>query len=385
MPVSTDTITIRELHPEELGKVRDLGRRAFSLPMGLLMAATVSPQGWVAQDTSGTIIGALTIRIAHIGKHRVGILDWAVVDPLYQGHGIGKAMLEQALVWMRQQKCDKIVTTGVDGYNSPSWNAAHACGLRYWPVVQQLREFRWHWLKLLLVIPHIGVSTFILHLPTNEQEQEPPTTSGVRAIIGVILFLGFFLLPVSSVRNVAWESLSPSALLTPLNPATLLWGAILTGIYLGMRSTGQWLAARTQQLSLTFRLWDSGLIMATLLAVAFGAFIPAFAGSFYIRQSRFNYTRAYAEMGKIMLAGAVPSLVLLAVFTLWIKLSPTNPGAVVMLGQYIGVSLALSDTVLFFPPFQSLPAGHIWRWRRAIWFIGFVCFLVIWLVLPYTP
>lgn len=383
--MSTDSVTIRELHPEDLGKVRELGRRAFSLPMGLLMAATVSPQGWVAQDASGTIIGALTLRIALIGKHRVGILDWAVVDPLYRGHGIGKALLEQALVWMRQQRCDKIVTTGVDGYNSPSWNAAHAHGLRYWPIVQQLRDFRWHWLKLLLVIPHVGISTFILHLPVNEQEQEPPTTSGVQALIGVMLFLGFFLLPVSSVRNVAWESLAPSALLVPLNPATLLWGAILTGIYLGVRSAGQWLAARTQQLSLTFRLWDSGLMMATLLAVAFGAFMPAFGGGFYIRQSRFNYTRSYPAMGKIMLAGAVPSLALLAVFTLWGKLSPTTPGAVAILGQYIGVAFGLTDTVLFFSPFQSLPAGHIWRWRRAVWFMVFVLLLVIGLVLPRLP
>jgi hypothetical protein len=53
-----DAVTIRELRPEELDIVRDLGKRAFSSPMGLSMAATMSPQGLVAEDETGTIIGA---------------------------------------------------------------------------------------------------------------------------------------------------------------------------------------------------------------------------------------------------------------------------------------------------------------------------------------
>ncbi|MEI2689956.1 MAG: GNAT family N-acetyltransferase [Anaerolineae bacterium] len=266
---------IRELHPDELGKVRELGRRAFALPMGLLMAATVSPQGWAAQDASGAMVGALTVRTAQIGKARVGILDWAAVDPRCQGQGIGKALLEQALVGLRQQGCDKIVTTGVDGYNTSSWNAAHAHGLRYWPPAQQIGEFGWRWPKLLLLLPHVGVSTFILHLPADQQ-QESPATAGVRTLLGVILFLGLFLLPVSAVRNVAWASLAPSDLLAPLAPAMLLWGVLLTGLYLGVRGVGHWLAARALRLPLTFRLWDSGLLMATLLAVGVRGFSARF-------------------------------------------------------------------------------------------------------------
>jgi predicted N-acetyltransferase YhbS len=380
--MSAGATTIRELHSAELGKVRELGRRAFSLPMGLLMAATVSPQGWVAQDGSGAVVGALTVRIAQIGKARVGILDWAVVDPRCQGQGIGKDLVERALAGLHQQGCDKIVTTGVDGYNTSSWNAAYAHGLRYWPIAQQISEFDWRWPKLLLMIPHIGVSTFILHLPANEQKEEPPSTNGVRTLLGVSLFLGLFLLPVSAIRNVAWASLAPSDLLAPLAPATLLWGVLLTGLYLGVRGAGHWLAARALRLPLAFRPWDSGLLMATLLAVAFGAFLPAFGGGLYIRQPRFNYTQARSVMGKIMLAGVVPSLALLAVFTLWGQLSATTPEPVAALGQYIGVTLGLTDAVLFFSPFQSMPAGFIWRWRRAVWFVIFVCFLAIALGLP---
>lgn len=77
---------IRELHPDELGKVRELGRRAFALPMGLLMAATVSPQGWAAQDASA--YGCVwMVRRAQDRKGAVGILDWAAVICAARGRG----------------------------------------------------------------------------------------------------------------------------------------------------------------------------------------------------------------------------------------------------------------------------------------------------------
>lgn len=383
MAEAVSAVTIRDLQPEDLGRVRELGRRAFSLPMGLLMAATISSQGVAAEDAAGTLVGALTLRVAHVGRRKVGILDWAVVNPRHQGQGVGKALIHQALARLRQQGCDKVVTTGVDGYNSSSWNMAYAQGLRFWPVSQQIGEFGWRWFKLLLIIPHIGVGTFILHLPSDEQEgQVLPATNGIPALIGVILFLGFLLLPLSRVREVLWESVLLPALLAPLNPAVILWGAILTGVYVGARATGHWLAARALRLPLVFRLWDSGLMMATLLAVAFSPFIPAFGGSFYARQSRFNYHRARPAMGKMMLAGVVPSLILFTVFTLWAGLSSTTSGTVAMLGRYIGLSFGLSDTLFFFPPFQSLPAGHIWRWRRAVWLGVSLFFLIVWLALP---
>ncbi|MEI2689957.1 MAG: hypothetical protein V9H69_09660 [Anaerolineae bacterium] len=82
-----------------------------------------------------------------------------------------------------------------------------------------------------------------------------------------------------------------------------------------------------------------------------------------------------------MLAGVAPSLALLAIFTLWGQLSPAA-GSVAQLGRYIGLALGLTDVVLFFSPFQSLPAGHIWRWRRAVWLALLLCFLAIALALP---
>ncbi|MBE9507781.1 MAG: hypothetical protein IMY86_06995 [Chloroflexi bacterium] len=261
---------------------------------------------------------------------------------------------------------------------------ARSRGLRYWPVSQQIREFGWRWPKLLFVIPHtIGVSTFILQLPLNEQEQpEPPATSGVGALIGVTLFLGSFLLLLSRVRGVLWGSMAVSDLLAPLSPTTVFVGAGIVAAYVGIRALAHWLAARALRLRLTFRLWDAGLIMATFLAAGLGLFMPGLGGSYYVRQTRFNYSKAYPAMGKTMLAGVAASLALLVVFTVWTGLASATPGVITTLGRNVGVSFGLTDTLFFFSPFQALPAGHLWRWRRVVWLVVSVCFLGIWLVLP---
>lgn len=378
-----DSVTIRELRSEELSIVRDLGKRALSLPMGLLMAATMSPQGLVAEDATGTIVGVFTLRTVKVGIQKLGILDYAAVDPNQQGKGIGKELGNQALIWFRKQGCQKVITTGVDGYNSAAWNAAYSYGLCYWPVSQQIREFGLRWLKLLFVIPHIGTTTFILHSDLDEQEQpEPPASSGVGALIGLTLFLGILLLPLSRVREVLWDSLAVSDLLAPLNPTTLILGAGIMALYIGVRAGAHWLAARALRLPLIFRLWDSGLILATLIAIAFSGFLPGFGGSFYISKTKFDYGKARPAMGKIMLAGVAASLALFTVFTLASRLSVSAFGVISTLGCYVGFAFGITDTLLFFAPFDALPAGHLWRWRWTVWLAVAGSFVGIWLVLP---
>jgi hypothetical protein len=229
----------------------------------------------------------------------------------------------------------------------------------------------------------MGVTTFILHSTLDEQEKpEPLATSGVGVLIGVTLFLGIFLLPLSRVREVLWSSMVVRDLLAPLNPTVILVGAGIMATYMGIRTVAHWLAARTLRLSLTFRLWDSGLIMATLLAAAFSGFLPGIGGSFYVRQTRFDYSQARPAMGKIMLAGVAASLTLLTVFTVWAGVGAKTLGVITALGCNVGVAFGITDTLLFFAPFQALPAGHLWRWRRVVWLVLSVCFVGIWLVLP---
>lgn len=361
-----NNISIRELLPEDRGIVRQLGFRMFSLPMGLLMVATMGKKGLIAEDATGIIIGALIFRTARVGNQKLGIIDWGLVENQHQSKGIGKALVAQALEWFRHQDCDKVITF-TDGYNSAALNAAQSAGMRCWPESEQIREFGWLWPKLLIVLPHLGVSTFILHLPLKEQVcLKQQATSGVKAFIAVTLFLGFIVLPLSQIWFV------------PLKPASIFWGASIVAAYMSVRGVAAWWTAQVLKLPISFRPWSSGLIYAPLLAINPYAFIPAFGGSFYIRKTNFNYSQNRSAMGRIMLVSVSASLILFALFTALAELGDVTN--ITSLGRYVGVAFGLTDTV--FMPFGALPAGQLWRWRRSVWLAALLCFLSIWLLLP---
>lgn len=358
-------LTVRELRKEDLSAVRDLGRRAFSLFHAFLMSATMSKEGLVAEDAPGsTIVGALTLKTTVVGDRKIGVFDWIAVDPHYQGRGIGKTLVEEGLAIFHCQGCDEVVTTDVDGYNSASWNFFHSRNVCYWPASSQIREFGLRWPRLLMTIPHIGVGTFILRLPQKCSRPDRGATSGLWTLFVVTLFMGFFLMPISRARDVLWESVALPDLLVPLEPAIVTLGAGIMIAYTGVRAAAHWTAARVLRLPLMFRFWDSGLMLATLLGVAFGTFSPGLGGSFYVRRAGFSYDKSRAAMGKIMLAGVVASLAAYLGFSLWAEL--VAPSTATTLGRYVGLSFGITDTLLYFAPFDPLPAGHLWRWHRGV-------------------
>lgn len=378
--------TLRPLRHEDLPAIRRIGRRALPKPLGWLLAATLAPNGMVAIDTTGRVIGAMTVRTTDLGGRRWGILDWAVVEPAYQGQSIGTALGETTLRLLRDLGCTEVITTGVDGYNTRAWNVAYAYGLRYWSPIQQMRAVGWQWPRLLAMIPHLGLSTFVLRRTLDgdaEDAPDPALRSGVGAWLFMTLFLALCLLPLSQVRTVAWSSLAPADLSAPLDAGNIATGAAVLLTYLSLRTAAQWRVARALALPLHFRLWESGLLLATLLACAFGAFLPAFAGSVYIRHPRFAYAAQRAVMGRIMLAAVTVSLLLLLFFTLWAEILPSTEKDHAAVGRAIGLAFGITDTLLFFAPFSALPAGHLWRWRRSLWLTTTTVFLLIGWLLPW--
>lgn len=342
----------------------------------------MSDKAFVAEGAERAIEGAITFKTIRVGQRRVGVLDWGVVDPSCQGQGIGKALLGHTLRHFRRQNCDEVLTTDVDGYDSGSWNACYAHGFRYWPISQQIRKFGRHWPCLLLKIPHIGVGSFILHSRKDQHPTKPSATSGLCANIGVTLLTGFFLLPLSRSREVLWESTNVSELIAPFRPSMVIAGLGVVAAYVGARMAAHWLASRAAGLSITFRPWDSGLLMAAVLAAAFSAFVPAFGGNVYARQTSFRYDRARPVLGKIILAGVGASIVLFTFFTMCAETNTLISRNLAELGRYAGLAFGLTDTVFFFPPFQAVAAGHLWLWHRGVWFATLAAFLFVWLVLP---
>jgi predicted N-acetyltransferase YhbS len=379
-----EDVTYRALAPDDLPALRRLGRRSLPFPIGLLMAATVKPTGTAATGPDGGLIGAMTLRTVTIAQRRWVIVDWAAVEPTQQGKGIGTTLGKRVLAHLEQTSHDELVTTGVDGYNSSAWNASYEAGLRYWPPSQQLRRLGWRWPRLLLAIPHVGVSTFLLRRPADHAEMaepDPAMSTGRRGWLVATAWC-LLLLPLTRVREVMWGSLAPADLLAPLAPTVLLAGAGVIALYLLARIGASLVAARSLGVDVGFRLWESGVALGTMLCLAFSAFIPAFGGNLYIRDARFNYRRRPAVMGKIMLSGSVVSLLLFALFTVWVALAGSSAPAGANLGRFVGLAFGITDTLLFVGVFRAFPAGLVWWWRRPVGAALLVCFALTWLVLP---
>lgn len=62
----------------------------------------LQPDGvFVAETTDGHVVGYITTRLNSVS--RIGWIPNLAVDPAYQGHGLGRALLEHAISFFRQQ------------------------------------------------------------------------------------------------------------------------------------------------------------------------------------------------------------------------------------------------------------------------------------------
>lgn len=62
----------------------------------------LQPDGvFVAEDANGTVAGYITTRLSP--ESGIGWIPNLAVDPAYQGHGLGKALIETALDFFRQR------------------------------------------------------------------------------------------------------------------------------------------------------------------------------------------------------------------------------------------------------------------------------------------
>lgn len=359
--MGTAPISVRPIRAGDRHAIHGLARRAFAPFLSWLMRSSMHLDGFVA-ERQAQVIGAITVKQIRVGQEHIGVLEWVVVDPSEQTRGIGRMLLERSLAQLQMSGCDRIVTTDVDAYNSPSWKLCIALGFRRWTTNDQIRAFGWQWPQLLIKIPHFGIGTFVLRYdPAATPAQRP----GGGSLAVVALFLGFVLLPLSRVRELMWDTLNVDAL-TNVGLESIIAGFMIVVLYIAARAVGHWIAAARAGLGLVFRPWVSGNILAALLAIMFSPFIPALAGGPYVADQRFDYKRERAVFGPIIAGGVGASILVLALCTLASALIPAL-ASIAELGRRVGFAFAITDTVLVFAPMDGLPAGHLWRWNRLPW------------------
>ena len=371
--MSVNTTAVRWMRREERKTVIGIGWRAFQSPIAaMFLPISLTPHTLVAEDKNGKLMGGAVLKAFRCAGQKVGLVHWIFTDPRQHGTGIGKALLDRAMEWFQEEKCDQIVAA-VDGYNSRSWNLFEGKGFRYWSVSEQLHEFEWHWPAMLWGTLHfVDAGHFLLRLRLSRAAAKPGKTSGTgwKALVVTMLLLSLILF-LAQVRQ--GDS-------STVNLLELSVGSIaIMSLYVAIRLAGHAVTARTLGFSLQFRPWESGIILTLGIAAAFGWFFP-YGGSFYLPKEKFRYNEACPAMGKIVLAGIIPSLLLLGAFVIWSELS--SPVWVSSLGTSVGMGFGFFDTLFFFFPFQAMGGGHLWRWNRAVWLVTTMCFAAIAFGLP---
>lgn len=89
---------------------------------------------WVAIDADSTV-GFVAVKLH--SEDSMGEIHMVAVDPDYQGRGIGSALTEFALDWMRNAGMSlAMVETGNDPGHAPARYTYEKAGFRQWPVAR---------------------------------------------------------------------------------------------------------------------------------------------------------------------------------------------------------------------------------------------------------
>ncbi len=362
--VSEMQALVREMLPGEKAEVEGLFSRSLGLVDRIffllsfedaLKSAQKQRGGSLVAVHGGRIVGSVSMRFQPIGGKWTGFIDALVTDRELRGRGIGRSLVDGAISWLEERKCEVIYATA-DRYNSPSWNMFIHRGFSVYEFPQQLRDYGLSFLRLWLGEFHfIGYGTFFLR---RGREGDKPREKG-EAWHFLAAWLGLSL--------VLWMQ----ALRTgqPLALLPLLFA--VAGLSLLAHELSQKLVGRRLGLETTFKAWVSGLLLSSLLATV-GSFFPAY-GSTYVKQLDWRYEPKKKESGIFFAAGPFVSLAL--AFTLWALSSFTTSGLLSAMGR-AGYVMNLVNVILNLIPVQAA-GGFVWdgkkilTWNKTIWLILF--------------
>lgn len=93
---------------------------------------------WVAIDTDSTV-GFVAVKLH--SEDSMGEVYMVAVDPDFQGHGIGAALIELALDWMKDAGMSiAMVDTGGDPGHAPARHTYEKVGFKLWPVARYFKK-----------------------------------------------------------------------------------------------------------------------------------------------------------------------------------------------------------------------------------------------------
>ncbi len=104
---------IRQLEPDETGKMKRLARRSFGVLQGVFVKPT--DETYVC-ELDGEIVGVIALATFRFKRDRSGgVVKWLYTDPVAQGRGVAAELVSHGVSRLRELGCDELFTT-VEGY-----------------------------------------------------------------------------------------------------------------------------------------------------------------------------------------------------------------------------------------------------------------------------
>ncbi len=353
-------VLVREMQPSERGEVEKVFARSLNIVDRIVFqlsfedaqkSAQKQSGGTLTAEYDGKIVGAVSMRIQLIQGRRIGYIDALVADKDLRGRAIGKSLVDGAVSWLEEHKCEVIYATA-DRYNSPSWNTFIHRDFHLYEIPQQLRDYGLDFLRLWLAEFHfIGFGTFFLR--RDKEPKKPRETNEVWHLLAALL----------GVSTVWWIQLLRSG------GSITLASALFTVVAISLlaHELSQKLAARRFGLETTFKAWGSGLLLGWLLALV-GGFFPAY-GSTYVKQLDWWYEPKRDKTGIIFAIGPLVSLAL--AFTFW-TLPTLATSSLLVASARVGYTINLVIVIFNLIPIQAA-GGFVWdgkkilMWNKTAW------------------
>ncbi len=333
-----DKIQIRKMKPGEAKEVKALGHRTFTFLESLFLSL---PAEALVAEQDNKIVGAVTYKIFRQGKWSLAYVDYAFVDPEYQGKGIGKQLITKNIERLRALGVDHICTIVKDD-NVASWKLFIANGLLRVDVFALVRQLGiGSALKIIFRTPFLFATGMEWYLSSKNQF-EPPKTLSLHQICWYLL-LNSLILAFSFWRVDSFPAYLSALLL-------VLIGLAFSG------HIGTFFSKETWK----FRVTEGG-VGTSFIVYLMGGIFPL-VGKWYPK----NYKKQKSALRALALPSIFQWLLLLA-----IGVATSTFFTEANLFQYL--QIITSSFLIFFSlpfyPFGSFGGIRVYRWSKLMHFI----------------
>ncbi|MBE0447374.1 MAG: GNAT family N-acetyltransferase [Actinobacteria bacterium] len=353
------------MQEEEKPGVHAIMRRSFPLIARLFF--TWTPNVLVA-ERDGQLLGATMLKLFPLpGGQKGGLVSGIFTDPSARGQGAGQKLTEAALKFFDEQGCDEVIAA-VEGYNTSS---SKLFATRGFSILSPGEQFRRYGLKTFIVWARIFHYLDIGHFVWARPGAKRPGSSALQLWGTILTNIAIALLALWQWHGAGFFSDVPiSFLAVPL----------VVTLFLGTRTLGMALAARSQGLAVRYRAWESGFVLSIAIALL-GGYFPM-PGGVYPASDKWRYRDLLPKLAIMALAGILPVLTLTWIVWALRQFGILPPGITpwIDIAIMIGLPLALFDTVLPFFPFVSFNGRRLWDWNRAVWAVLAVVVVLLWIL-----